>query len=87
MELLRINDIEGKTLSKNSDKYRVEFFYFVNKGKGKIAKYISKYLISITGFSSTCGSTGTLKYLQVLRILNRNKVVNCKHKYMWNKIL
>ena len=39
------------------------------------------------GFSSTCGSTGTWKYLQVLRILKRNKVVNCKHKYMWNKIL
>jgi len=39
------------------------------------------------GFSSTCGSTGTWKYLQVLSILNRNKVGNCKHKYMWNKIL
>jgi len=39
------------------------------------------------GFSSTCGSTGTWKYLQVLSILNRNKVVNCQHKYMWNKIL
>ena len=38
-------------------------------------------------FSSTCGSTGTQKYLQVLSILNRNKVVNCQHKYMWNKIL
>ena len=37
-------------------------------------------------FSSTCGSTGTWKYLQVLSILNRNKVVNCQHKYMWNKI-
>ena len=39
------------------------------------------------GFSSTCGSTGTWKYVQVLSILNRNKVVNCQHKYMWNKIL
>ena len=28
-----------------------------------------------------------LKYLQVLSILNRNKVVNCQHEYMWNKIL
>ena len=39
------------------------------------------------GFSSTCGSTGTRKYLQVLRILNTNKVVNFKCKYMWNKII
>jgi len=39
------------------------------------------------GFSSTCGSTDTLKYLQVLSILNINKVIICKHKYMWNKIL
>jgi hypothetical protein len=38
------------------------------------------------GFSSTCGSTGTWKYLQVLRILNRNKLFNCKYKCMWNKI-
>ena len=38
-------------------------------------------------FLSTCGSTGTWEYLQVLSILNRNKVVNCQHKYMWNKIL
>src|SRR5258705_13598061 len=38
------------------------------------------------GFLSTCGSTGTWKYLQVLRILNTNKVVNFKCKYMWNKI-
>src|ERR1700677_450619 len=39
------------------------------------------------GFSSTCGFTGTWKYFQVLSILNRNKVVDCKHKYRWNKIL
>jgi hypothetical protein len=38
------------------------------------------------GFSSTCGSTGTWKYL-VLRILNINQLVNCKYKYMWNKII
>ena len=38
-------------------------------------------------FSSTCGSTGTWKYLWVLRILKVNTVVNCKYKYMWNKIL
>ena len=34
------------------------------------------------GFSSTCGSTGTWKYLQVLRILNRIKLVSCKHQYV-----
>src|SRR6267154_4512306 len=34
------------------------------------------------GFSSTCGSTGTWKYLQVLSILNRIKLVNCKHQYV-----
>ena len=39
------------------------------------------------GFSSTCGSTGTWKYLRVLRILNRNKVLNFKYKYMWHKII
>ena len=39
------------------------------------------------GFLGTCGSTGTQKYLQVLSILNRDKVVKCQHKYMWNKIL
>jgi len=39
------------------------------------------------GFSSTCGSTGTWKYLQVLRILNTNNIVNFKCKYMWNKII
>ena len=39
------------------------------------------------GFSSTCGSTGTWKYLQVLRILNTNKMVNFKCKYMWHKII
>ena len=33
-------------------------------------------------FSSTCGSTGTWKYLQVLSILNRIKLVNCKHQYV-----
>jgi hypothetical protein len=38
-------------------------------------------------FPSTCGSTGTWKYLWVLKILNRNKVVNCKYKYMWNQII
>ena len=34
------------------------------------------------GFLSTCGSTGTWKYLQVLSILNINKLVNCKHQYV-----
>jgi len=38
-------------------------------------------------FSSTCGSTGTWKYLQILSILNRNEELNCKHKYYVEQIL
>jgi len=43
------------------------------------------------GFSSTHGSTGTWKYLQVLIVLNKNKVylnkIYCKYKYMRNRII